>query len=112
MRKSNYDKFPSTKFEGNILQGWDAIMAQLKGAIKGNAMCIDLYTGVYENEIIEAFSGWGKIINTRDLMKPEEEIRKMTEPFMTDDVLFGYITNLKMVDFFSEEKYSSRSATA
>lgn len=109
MRKSNYDKFPSTKFEGNILQGWDAIMAQLKGAMKGNAMCIDLYTGVYENEIIEAFSGWGKIINTRDLMKPEEEIRKMTEPFMTDDVLFGYITNLKMADFFSEEKLRAAS---
>lgn len=104
MRKSNYDKFPSTKFEGKIVEGWDRIMAQLKEAMTARVVCIDLYTGVYEEEIIDAFTGCGRIIKTRDLMKSESEIRKMTDPFMTDDVLFGYITNLKLEDFFCQDK--------
>ncbi|MCR5269755.1 MAG: class I mannose-6-phosphate isomerase [Prevotella sp.] len=104
MRKANYDKFPSTKFSGTIIQGWDAIIAQLKRSMQGHVLCIDTYTGVYETEIINAFSGMGTVINTRNLMKSETEIRQMTDPFMTDDVLFGYITNLKMDDFFCQDK--------
>jgi len=109
MRRPNYDKYPSTKFEGNIVLGWDAILAQLKQAMKSYVICIDLYTGVYEEELINAFSCLGKIINTRDLMKPESEVIKMTDSFMTDDVLFGYITNLKMADFFCHEKLQAVS---
>ena len=109
MRKANYDKFPSTKFSGTIIQGWDAILAQLKRSMQGHVLCIDTYTGVYETEIINAFSGMGTVINTRDLMKSESEIRQMTDSFMTDDVLFGYVTNLKMADFFCQEKLQAVS---
>ncbi|MBO7417912.1 MAG: class I mannose-6-phosphate isomerase [Bacteroidaceae bacterium] len=104
MRKANYDKFPSTKYEGTIVQGWEAIIAQLKEAMKHQVLCVDFYTGVYEEAIIREFSGLGRVIRTRDLMKPESEIRKMTAPFMTDDVLFGYVTNLKLDDFFCSDK--------
>lgn len=37
-------------------------------------------------------------------MKPEAEIKAMTDRFMTDDVLFGYVTNLSLVDYFDSEK--------
>ena len=37
-------------------------------------------------------------------MKDESVVRAMTDPFMTDDVLFGYLTNLRMDDFFCKEK--------
>ena len=40
----------------------------------------------------------------RNLMKPESEIKAMTDRFMTDDVLFGYVTNLSLVDYFDSEK--------
>lgn len=30
MRKANYDKFPSTKLAGMLVQGWDAIISVLK----------------------------------------------------------------------------------
>ena len=30
MRKANYDKFPSTKISGTIVQGWEAIVSLLK----------------------------------------------------------------------------------
>ena len=30
MRKANYDKFPSTKLAGMLVQGWDSIISMLK----------------------------------------------------------------------------------
>ena len=34
MRKANYDKFPSTKISGTIVQGWEAIVSLLKETIR------------------------------------------------------------------------------
>ena len=103
MRKANYDKYPATRISGNICQGWDNIIAGIKAAL-GDAKClaVELYTGVYEDEVIKAFSdGFAtEVVNTRDLMKPEPEIVAMTERFMTGDVLFGYVTALRIEDYF------------
>ena len=107
MRKSNYDKYPSTKIEGRLYRGWEAIRAELDKAMPGS-WALDMYTGVYEEDVVEALGGpFDRVIRTRDLMKPEAEIRRMTDPFMTDDVLFGYVTNLRIRDFFDGEKVAS-----
>lgn len=103
MRRANYDKFPSTKVDGNIWLGWKDIRSELSGR---KLLAVDFYTGVMEEEVIEAFAPIGAelVINTRDLLKPEAEIRRMTERFMTDDVLFGYVTNTQLSDYFQQEK--------
>ena len=106
MRKANYDKFPSTKLTGMLVQGWDSIISMLKKKMDARkVLAVDLYTGVYEEEVLDAFSKEfsGRVMNVRDLMKPEQEIQTLTERFMTEDVLFGYVTNLKLEDYF--EKY-------
>ena len=102
MRKSNYDKQPSTHIDGKIVCGWDNIIKTLSEAWADEPVwAIDLYPGTYEEDIINAFAKTGrKIINTRDLMRPEEEIRQLTERFMTDDVLFGYMSNVKLEEYF------------
>ena len=106
MRKANYDKYPSTKYEGWMVMGWDGIVKAIRDAAKG-PVALDLYTGVFEDEVKAAFApSFATVIDTRSLMKNEDEVRKMTEPFMTDDVLFGYVTNLRMADFFDMEKVS------
>ncbi|MDR0891542.1 MAG: class I mannose-6-phosphate isomerase [Mediterranea sp.] len=107
MKKANYDKFPSTPLTGKITQGWEPILTLLKEkAGTKQVLAIDLYTGVYEEEVQEAFSKAykGRVIDTRDLMKPEPAIRQLTERFMTDDVLFGYVTNLRLSDYFDPDK--------
>lgn len=103
MRKSNYDKYPSTQVEGAIWQGWNDILLKLK---ESRVLAVDFYTGVLEEEVIEVFRGLDAelVIDTRHLMKPEEEIRLMTERFMTDDVLFGYVTNTQLSDYFDLDK--------
>ena len=107
MRSPNYDKYPATRTEGALFHGWDAIRDALGRERKG-PLAVDWYAGVHESEMTEGLlPGFSRIIRMRDLMKPEAEIRRMTDPFMTDDVLFGYVTNLRMPDFFDAEKLSA-----
>lgn len=107
MRKSNYEKFPSTVVEGYIEKGWDSVISKLKDIISQQpVLAIDAYVGTHEEEIIAEIKQLNPslFINTRDLFKSEEAVREMTARFMTDDILFGYVTNLKMQDYFDEAK--------
>ena len=107
MRKANYDKVPATEVEGKIFLGWEAILSKLK-AENRPAVAVEVYPGTYEDALAEAFgSVFGPVLRTRSLMKPEAEIRSMTDPFMTDDVLFGHVTSLEMTDFFDEGKVAA-----
>lgn len=46
MRKANYDKFPSTKLTGMLVQGWDSIISMLKKKMDARkVLAVDLYTG-------------------------------------------------------------------
>lgn len=106
MRKSNYDKQPSTHIEGSMTLGWDNIISTLSQAWADEPIwAIDLYPGTYEEDFMAAFAKTGrKIIDTRSLMRPEEEIRQLTERFMTDDVLFGYMSNIRLEEYFPNPK--------
>ena len=107
MRTLNYDKFPATSTEGRLFRGWEAIRGELDRARRG-PLAVDWYTGVHEEELAAALEpGFTRVIRMRDLMKSECVIRRMTDPFMTDDVLFGYVTNLRMPDFFDAEKLAA-----
>ena len=101
MRTSNYDKYPATVVEGGyILAGWTDILAKL-GQTEG-LLAVDLYTGVLEEEVIGQLKKLAPalLVDTRDLMKLETEILEMTARFMTDDVLFGYLSNLRLEEYF------------
>lgn len=106
MRKSNYDKQPSTHIEGSMTLGWDNIISTLSQAWADEPIwAIDLYPGTYEEDFMAAFAKTGrKIIDTRTLMQPEEENRQLTERFMTDDVLFGYMSNIRLEEYFPNPK--------
>jgi len=102
MRKSNYDKFPSTRTDGMAIVGWEKIVSTLNELWADELVwAIDLYTGTYEEDFLAAFAKTGrKIIDTRSLMRPEEEIRQLTERFITDDVLFGYMSNVRLEEYY------------
>lgn len=107
MRKMNYDRFPSTKIQGTIIQGWSDIRAMLAERLKSESiLAVDLYMGVYEEELTSELGCLSPalLINTCELMKPECEVKAMTERFMTEDVLFGCVSNVTMSDYFDSEK--------
>ena len=110
MRKPNYNKFPATEVQGTITIGWDKICNTLSAAAEGrHIIALELYTGTYEEEIIAAFGQITdrEIICTRDLMKPEEDIIRMTAGLMTDDTLFGHVTYLNINDYFDDDAFSN-----
>ena len=106
MRQANYDKYPSTKISGAIWQGWNCILDRLAEVFGSSSVwAVDLYAGTLEEEIVQAFRRVGrKVVLTRDLMRSEEDIVSMTRRFMTDDVLFGYISNVRLEEYFDGEK--------
>lgn len=107
MRKPNYDKYPATVIDGNILQGWSEIRDILASKLsEKTVLAVDCYTGVYEKELIDELSLLQpeEIILVNELYKDEKVIAEMTERFMTDDVLFGYVTNLCLADYFDSKK--------
>lgn len=106
MRTSNYDKFPATRVEGKLYRGWECIRTVLDRGRKG-PLAVDWYTGVHEDEFAVLEKGFARVVRMKDLMKPEARIREMTAPFVTDDVLFGYVTNLRITDFFDERKLAA-----
>ncbi len=109
MRLSNYEKFPATKVRGTLVKGWNSIVCELEKVLGGNAvLAVDLYTGTHESEIVEAFSSqFDNVILTRNLMISEESVALMTKKYMTEDVLFGHITALDILDYFDDEKLAA-----
>ena len=110
MRKPNYDKYPATVIDGNILQGWSEIRDILASKLsEKTVLAVDCYTGVYEKELIDELSLLQpeEIILVNELYKDEKVIAEMTERFMTDDVLFGYVTNLCLADYFDSKKLAA-----
>lgn len=113
MRKSNYDKYPSTPVGGECWEGWEAIAGQLKTRCtavgKRHVLVVECYQGVYYDEGLAAFRAMSPslVIDTRSLFRPEEEIRKMTYPYLTDDRLFGRRAAFSYADYLDAEKLAA-----
>lgn len=106
MRKSNYDKYPSTAVSGTAVVGWNNIVDTLSSSFSSEPVwAIDLYVGSYETDFFDAFQKTGRqLVDVRTLMRPENEIEELTKRFLTDDVLFGYISNIRLSEYFDKEK--------
>lgn len=91
-----------------MLEGWEAILQKWKSEIQPgkHTLVFDCYTGVHANEIKNALATLSPFlfICTDDLFQSEETIRQMTSRYMTEDVLFGYISPLAMEEYFDNAK--------
>ena len=122
--RSDYDKFPATETQGPIWRGWTEICSEIARRTSGeNALLVfDTYHGVYDAELTEAV---GKIwpeaewITTESLFHDEAYLRALTEPYVTDDELFGYLSPLGIADYFdpallraARERQTRRAASS
>lgn len=111
MRKCNYDKFPATIVEGELDKGWEKIGKTIHNKCKeishDSVICtLECYQGTNFDEIEENLSlmGFDRRICVTDFYKSEEEIRQMTQPWITDDRLFGRKAFFTYHDFFDVKK--------
>lgn len=114
MRIPNYNRFPSTHIDANACVGWNSLYLIFEELVQTNdTISLEVYPGVDILAIIEFVksANLGAIIDVRSLYKSEEEVRKMTEVFLTNDVLFGYISPLRIDDYFDTEKLNALKIT-
>ena len=107
-RKSNYDKRPAVTIgKGFILEGWKSISSFVSGKVEhAKLLTVDCYTGVYYDLLKSKLQeiNNARLIDTLEIFKSENEINALTEQFLTEDILFGFYSNLSINDYFDEEK--------
>ena len=116
LKKSNFDKFPSIKVDGQIcIEGWKNITDKLRNVCnkkhaKKIIVAIECYHGVDTNELFEQLEQHlpeALMFDASTAMKAGNEVEKMVYPFVTDDPVFGYMAPLNLADFFASEKLAS-----
>lgn len=108
---SKFNNFPSIKVNGNFkcFNGWNSITEELLSRVnnKKNVLVMETYHGVRDEEILANIKKRLKpklVINTKDAFLPEEEIKQLVHPDVTDDRIFGYLTRLRIEAFFNKDK--------
>ncbi|MCF6268395.1 MAG: class I mannose-6-phosphate isomerase [Melioribacteraceae bacterium] len=109
--KNKFNKYPSVKVSENYkcCTSWNSISEELLQKLinKKNIVVIETYHGVYDDEIIsEIKNGINPkyFINAQDAMLSEDEIKTLVYPDVTDDRIFGFLTNLQIEQFFNVDK--------
>lgn len=108
---SNYNKMPFFPADGEMFTGWESIRERLKTEINAGKseryiLVVECYQGVYHHELLEGFKGLNPdlFIQSEDAFYPEEKIREITYPDVTDDAIFGYMTRLTYDKLLDPEK--------
>jgi mannose-6-phosphate isomerase class I len=109
-----FNKTPVIQVKGKenaCFAGWDRIGRHLQECLKKiegeKIISVETYQGVFLDDVRLQLSGLLKpdiLIDTGSCMKSEDEIRKLTQPDVTEDRVFGYLTRLNMIDLFDREK--------
>lgn len=111
---SNYNKHPVIDTKQSSLvcrQGWEGVCAMIKDKTGGipagrKIIALECYPGVLDEEVTAQLqqSLEGSFYFTGDCMLGEQALQQLIYPDVTDDEVFGYITRLQLIDFFSKEK--------
>jgi hypothetical protein len=109
LNTSNFNKFPEVTVKGfEAFAGWEEIVPELKKGLEATAgrkvLVVECYPGVNIRPLIEGLKkaiGSFHPVDVAAALKSEAEIGQMVAPFVTDDPVFGYITPLNLIDFYS-----------
>lgn len=89
----------------NICERMNESISSLKG--KKKLLVVETYQGVIHEELFSNLKRgvkYTRFIDSSDFIFPEEEIKKLIFPDLTNDRIFGFLTRLTMDAFFDPEK--------
>jgi len=113
LKTSNFNKFPEVEIKGHTcITGWKAISETIKEKISSTAalrtvVAIETYHGVYTDDLInnlELGQTNSSVFDVSKTFLEPEALEKLVYPFVTDDPVFGNVTNLDLADFLDPEK--------
>lgn len=114
--RSNYDKFPVVQVSDNsnvCVRGWSAVGARLREAVHPGKfiVCVECYPGCFqqeiERELTEALSP-AKIVRAEDAYKSASDIERLVARDLTDDPVFGRMSNYEIWDFIDDDALADR----
>lgn len=114
-RASNFNKYPYIEVKNEsykVTKGWDNVLAELNRVIhkidkKRKIIVIETYQGVIHEEVminLQKGLQWSKFINAEELMLPENKIKELVNPDVTNDRIFGYLTRLQIENFYDPKQ--------
>ena len=115
----SFEKYPSIRVEGydnSCTSGWEDIISTLKSKISSTqknkmVVVIECYQGTFYEDLFELVKNsldYNHLTHAADLMLSEERILQLTQPDVTDDRVFGYLSRLNMEDFFDTDQLISK----
>jgi mannose-6-phosphate isomerase class I len=117
--RSEFNRKPYVPVKGKeneCVTGWKEIAAIILAAAekkrpgKRKVIVVEVYQGVYYERLLadmEKILNPDMLVNTLALFHDEGYIRDLTQPDVTDDRIFGYMTRLKMNDLLDPAKVQS-----
>lgn len=114
-KKSSYNKYPVVEVGNNAYKvetGWANICSKLNKEIgrlpsSKKMVVVETYQGVIHDELRTQLTNglqYTRFIDAANYMLSEEAIKKLVFPDVTDDRIFGFMTNLTIDAFFDTEK--------
>lgn len=110
---STYNQHPKVSIQGSLFTGWGTLINTLKQALQiSNTLVVDCYSGVRDQEVQAELVRIqpALFIETKDLFISSEAVVDLTARFITDDVLFGYNSNIQLVEYFDPIKLQKAKA--
>jgi mannose-6-phosphate isomerase class I len=111
---SNFTKYPFVEIDGDfeVVEGWKNISVEIHKQLsrvksKKKIVVVEYYQGVLEEETTLGLKGEinpESIFFTKDCLWAEEKIREMVNPYVTDDRVFGHLTELDIDSYFDPDK--------
>lgn len=114
--EKDFNKRPYVVVKGeddDCVSGWEAAGLKIQQALEkkaskpGSVVVVETYQGVYYNDLkaqLQNILDPELLLDTAALFHDETAIRSMTQPDVTDDRIFGYLSRLRMSDFMDPVK--------
>ena len=110
-----YDKKPFVAVgpESECIAGWDRILKSIGDRAEG-VICIECYPGVLQDELESAIRqhlpGF-QIVSTAGAFLPPEQIQQKFQEQLTDDPVFGKMSEVDYLEFLDPQRLAALRAT-
>lgn len=114
MSGSNYDLRPRTSFAVASEQaqaGWNNVINRFRRELHrrptDRLLIVDCYSGVDIDQLVAGLMsqlGPDLLIRTSELLKSTGDIDQLLSPFIGEDPVFGRLSNLSLIEFFSRDE--------
>ncbi|MEM7787098.1 MAG: class I mannose-6-phosphate isomerase [Bacteroidota bacterium] len=111
-----FDLRPTVRIAGHdaaAWQGWpDVARVLTEAAGRAQVVAVECYTGVFEDEVADRLGDalGARVVRTADALRSPAEVDALVAPDLTDDSVFGRLSDLNLAEFFDPDRLGALRA--